>query len=139
MNRRDSKIVELIVSGTDPEGLTVLIREVMASDLSHMAEIAAMIANVSKNESDRNNQLSKLRVIMSRICDEIGIAKRTVKSARGGYVVTHSNPRYDPRRLQSLLTSIERTAEELRHLSPVEREEFLDHACRVLGTQRKPA
>ena len=102
----------------------------------NMAEVAKLAA-ASKSREDRNNQLSKLRVIMSRICQEMGIEKMTVLERGSSYVVRPSISKDDPRRRGKLTMSLQELAIEASHLSLNERQKLLEQVRVALGLASK--
>jgi hypothetical protein len=67
-------------------GLTKLVENSINGNVDVLADVADLIARES-NPDIRNNQLSKLRATMERVCKKLGVKKLTVRDDGGGWRV----------------------------------------------------
>lgn len=115
------KIAALLESEADTESLAGMVRAAMKDNKDNMAAVAAIVAS-GKSREARNNQLAKLRMIMGRICKELGLPRYTVVEHGSTYAVRPVARKNDPRRYGKISEGLKDLLKEVALLTDEEQE-----------------
>ncbi|MES2890081.1 MAG: hypothetical protein V4739_18950 [Pseudomonadota bacterium] len=119
MSEQHRRIAALLESEADAESLSGMVRTALKSNKDEMALVAKLVA-AGKSPAARNNQLAKLRMIMSRVCKELGLPRYTVVENGTGYAVQPVARKNDPRRYSKVSDGLKELVEQVELLTTKE-------------------